>query len=251
MPRPLPRSSTRCPSARLAAWLVLLGVLGVAVLGTACATSQPPEQPLRERTVVDVHRPAPVRGSTLYGAEEALADVLSGELEYLGTGRWPGIERSHACAFRNQRVLVVNVYCTLKESQAFRLDVYSPTRGRVRVYAEARGRLSERARSDYFTFTAESAPPPAPGARLPTVALSMSYADLRSYERQRYEAFLPGCFGGEQHQQKVGGCLGDLAAHAQPWAEENRAFLERASEAWYRVVRQMRELAVRYGRNPD
>jgi hypothetical protein len=177
--------------------------------------------------------------------------VLSGELEYLGTGRWPGVERSHACAFRNARVLIVNVYCTLNETQAFRIDVYSPARGRVRIYAEASGAVSGRRRDDYFTFTAESGPPPSPDARLAPVALTMSYEELRRYEQQRYDAFLPGCFGGEQHQRPLNGCLGALAPRAEQWAAENRGFLERANDDWYRVVRQMRSLAGRYGKHPD
>lgn len=193
---------------------------------------------------------APPPERKLYSAQEALDDVLSGELEYLGTGRWPGVERSRACAFRNQRVLIVNDYCTLSETQAFRIEIYSPERGRVRIYAETHGALSAHRRRDYFSFMVESSPVPT-DPRLPPLTLAASYDQLRSYEQQRYEAFLPGCYGGEQHQQHVGGCLGALAPRASEWAADNRAFLERASDEWYRVVRQMRELATRYGAVQD
>ena len=189
--------------------------------------------------------------SQLYPVDEALRDVLSGELEYVGTGRWPGIERSYACAFRNERVLVVNAYCTPKEAPAFRLDVYSPERGRVSIYAEARGGVSAHDRSSYFTFTAASMPAPGPETRVLPVELPMSYQDLQRHERERYSAFLPSCFGGKRHEQLEGACLGALAPQSSAWAARNHAFLEQASDDWYRLVRTMRALATLYGRDPN
>jgi hypothetical protein len=238
--------SGRTTNLRLALWL-----LAWTTLGLACKTSRPVERPVVLPTRVEVTEPVqpPERGA-FYSAEEALRDALSGELEYLGTGRWPGIERSRACAFRNRRVLVVNVYCTVTETHAFRLDVYSPERGRVRIYAEANGRFSAHRRADYFTFTVEGGPPPGPEVRLPPVVLGMSYQDLRSYEQQRYDALVPGCFAGEQHARKIGGCLGPLTAREGEWSERNRAFLERGNDDWYRVIQQMRALAARYGHDP-
>jgi hypothetical protein len=225
------------------------------LLAVACGTSKPSEQPPpRPTTVADVRKPAPAAASAprgLYSAQEALRDVLSGELEYIGTGRWPGVERSRACAFRNKRVVIVNAYCTLNEVNAFRIDVYSPERGSVRIYAETSGAISARQRRDYFTFTVESSPPPSAAARLPPLMLGMPYDDLRRYEQQRYDAFLPGCYGGEKNERPVGGCLGKLAPRRGEFAAQNQAFLDRASDDWYRVIRQMRTLAERYGANPD
>ncbi|MET0389514.1 MAG: hypothetical protein ABW321_26310 [Polyangiales bacterium] len=184
----------------------------------------------------------------LYSAQDALDDVLSGELEHIGTGRWPGVERSRACAFRNQRVVVVNDYCTLDETQAVRIDVYSPERGRVRIYAETYGAVSARRRKDYFTFMVESSPVPRAAARVPRFALAMPYDELRRYEQLRYEAFLPSCYGGEQNRQAVDGCMGGAwGEHARAWTAQNRQFTARASDEWYRVVQQLRVLASRYG----
>ncbi len=186
----------------------------------------------------------------LYAAQEALRDVLSSPWEYVGTGVWPGISRMQACAFRNDRVLIVNVYCGITETEAFRLDVYSATRGHVRIYAESKGPVSTHKRSEYFTFTAQSEPPPGPGARMPTLGLGMSFEELRSYDQKRYDAFLPACYGGIELSKRQGGCLGTLAGHAAEWTSQNRAFLEQANDDWYRVVRQMRTLAAQYGKDP-
>lgn len=195
--------------------------------------------------------PAPRAAEGLYAADEALRDALSRPLQYLGTGRWPGSSRMHACAYRNDRVLVVDVYCSLEETQAFRVEVYSPERGRVRIYAESGGPVSARTRPDYFTFTAESEPPPSAGAGLPPLSLNMSFDELRAYERKRYDAFLPACYGGQELSRTLGGCLGALTAEAPVWAEQNRAFLERANDDWYYLVRELRSLAARHGRDPD
>src|SRR5262245_47152956 len=119
------------------------------VLDSACTASKPvPPRAARPPAAEDVWEPEPPRAPGLYSATEALRDVLSGELEYIGTGRWPGMERMRACAFHNQRVVVVNAYCALHEPHAFRVDVFSPQRGRVRIYAEANGAISARPRRD-------------------------------------------------------------------------------------------------------
>src|SRR4051794_7648758 len=99
------------------------------VLAGACGARRGAQRAAHEPPRQQIEAPAmrPTGSSALYAADEALGDALSGPLEYLGTGKWPGIRRMYACAFRNERVIVVNVYCGTSERQAFRLDVYSPT----------------------------------------------------------------------------------------------------------------------------
>lgn len=220
------------------------------LLAAACSLPAPSVRPPARTTPVATRPPEPVTGEGFYSAQGALRDVLSGELQYIGTGKWPGVERLRACAFRNQRVVVVNAYCSLSEQPAFRVEVYSPQRGRVRIYAETRGVVSARLRRDYFTFMVEGSLPPTAAARLPKLSLDMRYEELRRYEQQRYDAFLPSCYGGEQHEQLVGGCLGALASRQGEWAAENRAFLDQANDDWYQVVRKLRALATRYGVEP-
>lgn len=220
------------------------------VLAAACVTQKPIEEPIAPRPA-EIGEPAlplaPEQG--LYAAEEALRDVLAGELQYLGTGRWPGVERSRACAFRNDRVLIVNVYCTLNETPAFRIEVYSPERGRVRIYAEANGPISGRKRAEYFTFMTESGPAPEPNAAMRPLSLAMSYEELTNYEQTRYDARLPSCYGGQQFHQHVGGCHGTFGPEGHEWTARNRAFLEHPTDDWYRVIGRMRTLATLYGRH--
>jgi len=185
----------------------------------------------------------------LYPLDEALRDALSGPWEYIGTGPWHGNHRVHACAYRNDRVILVNVYCTIKETRAFRIDVYSPARGWVRIYAEAKVPVSTVGRGDYFTFNAEAQPPPGPEAGLPPLALTMSFSELRDYDERRYQRFLPTCYGGVEIHRRQGGCLGELAPRAATWAERNRPLLEQPPDDWYRAVRELRALAGTHGKN--
>ena len=228
--------------------------LGILAAGCAAERSPGGAVPARESAAPAVQsapgrEAALSRGDVPYPLDEALQDALSGPWEHLGTGPWPGNLRAPACAYRNARVLVVNVYCTPKEPKAFRLDVYSPTRGWVSLYAEAKVPVSTVRRGAYFSFRAEAQPPPRPEAGLPSLALTMSLAKLQQYERRRYERFLPACYGGVEIHRPQGGCLGDLAPLAAQWAERNRAFLERPPEDWYRLVRELRALARKHGKS--
>jgi hypothetical protein len=222
------------------------------VFAVACAAAILIERPVQAKapapSVVRALLRPPVQG--LYAADEALRDALSSPWQHVGTGRWRGISRMYSCAFRNERVLVVNVYCGTSDARAFRVDIYSPQRGRVSIYAEATGPVLPRLRPQYFTFMAESEPPPSPAAHMPALALTMSFAQLRAYDEQRYRAYLPACFGGQEHARARGACVGALAVRGAEWISQNRGFLDRANGDWYRVVREMRVLATRYGKDP-
>lgn len=233
---------------------MLLALTSLTPLLAACATAPaPPARATPQTTAraVPQRRPPPPVQHDLYGPTEALRDALSGELSFVGTGHWPGIERSRACAFRNDRVLVVLAYCTAQELHTFRVDIYSQTRGRMRVYAEGPSAVSRLDRSEYFTFLVESEPPPEPSAGIGTPTTAMSFADLHAYEQARYDARLPGCYGGVQFEAPVGGCFGPLADQYGAWEDHNHAFIARVSDDWYGTVRALRALAATHGSAPD
>src|SRR5262245_54602601 len=96
----------------------------IVVLALGCMRPQAPERPAPQPPPI-APPPAPIpppvvppQPTGLFSLEEAVEDALSGPLTYVGTGPWTGNARLKACAFRNQRVLVVNVYCTVKEEKA-------------------------------------------------------------------------------------------------------------------------------------
>jgi hypothetical protein len=227
------------------------------VLALGCAkgpTAEPPGPlpPPISRPPAPVPPPPVVRPrqpAGLFSVNEAMEDVLSGTWVHVGTGPWTGNARLKACAYRNERVLFVNAYCTVKEKNAFALEVFSPARGRVRIYAEAKAAISQMSRRDYFTFKAESEPPPSL-ATLGPVSLTMSFDELLAYDGRRYRAFLPVCYGGVELNRRRGGCVRGLAAHTSEWAATSRSFLRDPPESWYRIVRKLRELAQQHGQDP-
>ena len=225
----------------------------IVVLALGCTKVLTPEGPAPQPPPIS-RPPAPVPAppvvpTGLFSVNEAVEDVLSGTWTYVGTGPWTGNARLKACAYRNERVLLVNVYCTVKEEKAFGLEVFSPTRGRVRIYAEAGAPISAITRRDYFTFKAESEPPPS-RATLGPVTLTMSFDELLAYDGRRYRAFLPVCYGGVELNRRQSGCARGLAAHTSEWATTNQSFLKDPPETWYRIVRELRALAQQHGQDP-
>jgi hypothetical protein len=212
--------------------------------------SPPPRRPAAPHAApLKVTQPAP--SDELYALDEALEDALSAPLVHVGTGDWFGLFRIKACVYRNDRVFVVNIYCTTKEMSSFGLVVLSPTRGRVYIYAEASAPISTLRRADYFTFKGESSPARA-DEKLPPLKLTFSRAQLRVWDETRYYRNIPGCFGGAEFKPPVGiGCLPELASRAQSWGARNKAFLENPPPDWYRIVGELRSRATTDGKHVD
>jgi hypothetical protein len=91
-------------------WAIVVLVLG-------CAKEPAPERPAPQPPPIS-RPPAPVppppvvrprQPTGLFSVDEAVKDVLSGTWTHIGTGPWTGNARLKACAYRNERVLLVNV----------------------------------------------------------------------------------------------------------------------------------------------
>ncbi len=173
----------------------------------------------------------------LYTVTEALDDVLSGPLQFIGTGPWFGNASIHACAYRNERVIVVYEYCTVREQPALGLIVISPSRGVLKIYAEADSAISTLERTGYFTFRIEVQPP----RDTDPISLEVAYADLNAWEERRYNAFAPSCWSGDGT-----GCSPGL--DPQPWAESAESFLREPPAAWHALAKDLHARAVRDSR---
>src|SRR5262245_12532454 len=107
-----------------------LVALACALIGCYRTKQPPPPPPITEQPPAVEQAPPiapaePKREEGLYALDEALADALSGPLEHIGSGAWHGLARISVCAYRNDRVIVVNVYCTSKEQRASSIIVFS------------------------------------------------------------------------------------------------------------------------------
>jgi hypothetical protein len=171
----------------------------------------------------------------LYTITEALEDIASGPLKFVGTGEWFGNYSIHACAYRNERVIVVNEYCTTREQVALGLIVISPTRGHLKVYAEAEKPISTITRADYFTFRVEVEPP------FEGIELTSTYAELRAWDELRYNGHVGGCW-----YENSAACAED--ASPGEWGESAKAFITEPPAEFYRLTKDLHKRAVRDAR---
>jgi hypothetical protein len=175
----------------------------------------------------------------LYAVTDALADAKASPLERLGIGAWPGNFSIKACVYKNDRVFVVDVYCTYKEQTAFSVVVISPDKGKVRIYAEAENPISKLQRSDYFTFYAEAYPPL---SELPPPALAdATFAKVADWEQKSYDSRLklPG----------FGACSTGMASCDQDpaWDDAATELIAEPNEDWTWIIDQLRNRAQHSG----
>lgn len=215
----------------------------------SCWRSSPRPPPRHTPVLVSHDRDAVKRDrpGAVYNLDEALADAFSSPWTFVGTGEWFGMFKVNACVYRNDRVFIVNIYCTLKEKRAFGLVVLSPTRGRAHIYAEGERPISETRRPDWMTFKGE-ANIAVVDDRVPALRLDFTYTQLREWDEKRYYRHSAGCFGGVEIKRPQGGCLHGLDDHAAAWAARNKAFFDAPNDDWYRMVKEMRARVVKDAR---
>jgi hypothetical protein len=181
----------------------------------------------------------------VYTPTQAVADVLSSPLEYVGRGGWFGMARWESCVYRNKRVLVVDIYCAKGWPEAFSVRVFSPTRGRTKLYLESATPVTELTRDRYneSLWNIESEPPPTSTALPTRLRLDMSFEDLRDYEEARYQLYLPACYtkGGSAR------CHRDLAAASESWSAAVMPFWKSPGKSWQQLIARMRRLAAKHG----
>lgn len=172
-----------------------------------------------------------------YSLPDALADALSGPLQLVGKGAWHGLVGSLACAYRNDRVLVVDQYCRQRELRSLSVTIVSPLRGRVTISAEGKAPVSKLERRDYQSFSGRSEILD-PRRRL---SLDMSVEDLSQYHAFAGGA-VPFCDLQLSGEQKRGGCIKPLTALYPAYEAENLGFITTPPASWFSFVRSLIEL---------
>lgn len=185
----------------------------------------------------------PVTATPLYPPEEALADALSSPLEFIGISHFdaPSIQE---CAYRNQKVLVVNRYCTTREITATGITIIHPDRGVVRFYAEAKEPISTIAREDYDNWRMDTHDP-YPGARL----TMKTFEEIQAHEKRRGVFRDQACYAGITSTPN-GSCRKKAPEIEQWWSGIYKPLLKTPPESWYSLVKALRKRAVKDGR-PD
>jgi hypothetical protein len=217
------------------AWIGLVTVGAVACRRHDPPPPTPPIVPIvaapADAAVAVDARPS---GHNVYGLAEALDDAYASPWTFVGTGDWFGLFRINACVYKNDRVFIINHYCTGKEMSSAGVVVISPTRGRVYIYAEGKAPISQTRRDAWMSFKADANLPTDPPPRL-----DFTYAELRAWDEKRYYVNSPGCFGGVEANKPLHDCY-RLVAAQEDWHARNAEFLREPPEIWYRIVRDMR-----------
>jgi len=187
------------------------------------------------------------KAADLYQPAEAVADVLSGPLEFVGRGSWFGMTRWQSCVYRNAKVVVVDVYCAKLWPRAFSVRIFSPTKGRVRIYLESPELTSALSRKQYneASWSMESEPPPPHGRVSPPFSLKMTFAQLNVYAQARYKLYLPACFTSGKEARCAEAFAGTAAQKG--WAARVVPFWQNPGSSWYQLIEEMRRLAQTHG----
>ncbi len=232
---------------------LLLG--GVTIVSIACGGSNPtarttawqtPAKGAKSVTTQDTAKPRQsfVAVDHLYTAKEAIADIMASPLEFIGTGQWYGEAPFPPCAYKNDRVLVIDGYCTTnREITTFSILVFSKTKGYLKMYAytqETKKPISKIRRQLYTDFYVTSQPPPAKGAIKQPLSFHMGYRELARYNGKRAGVYdLPSCWEGIRHDPKSG-CNREMPSHYRPaFAKEHTLFVNNPPPLWYRFVKHM------------
>ncbi len=194
-------------------------------------------------------QPDPPSAASLYPPAEALADAVSGPLRYVGTTIWYGRYGIPSCIYRNEKVFVVNSYCTLKEINPTAVIVIHPERGVVQLKASGvqDKPVSTLRREQYSDWGFASMD----GQR--GLTLDASADALVAWEERRHRYYRnPGCGAGQAGpSSKMRGKCTDKAPEFEAWWRGvYPPLLEAPPESWYALVKDLRQRARKDGK-PD
>ena len=181
----------------------------------------------------------------LYPPDEALADALSSPLRHLGTGVWPGRYKIPSCAYRNEKVIVLDSYCTLREMNPTTVWIFHPERGTAVFSASGdRGALVSKIKRESYEQWGFSTLEPYPGLNL-----AMSFRELTDWEKRR-GVFSRGSCGASltTSAPKRASCGLKTPDIEEWWQGYYRPLLEVAPADWYELVKRVRALAPKYGK---
>lgn len=181
--------------------------------------------------------------SSVYGPADALKDINSGNLKFLGRDIFPGSDQNRTCAFKNDRAYVLYINClgNRKEPVAMDIEVIPLTGGVFKFYVENSRKpqpISSTNRSDYDgTWTMNYTPSMAPG--------NLTFASLRNY-RGSVTAAKGGCYTGKANQAQSfdtkGACYGAASASLESWRSATEDFWKNPPEEFYSTHKKLRKL---------
>jgi hypothetical protein len=196
----------------------------------------PPSQPRLPPSQVQ-QQPPPVSQAGPYLPADAIADAMSGPLEVVGVGGWPGLFRRLSCMYRNERVFVVDESCSSPaEPTQLTVHVFSPTRGQATLYAESARKITAAKRADYTQFGAANANLKPSPARLD---LTQTYEDVIAYQTDGRGQIPIFCTASITSPE--GHCTKGATMTPGEYAARVSSFVAEPPDSWFALVRTLVE----------
>ena len=178
----------------------------------------------------------------IYGPAQALADINSGELTFVGRDLFQNSEE-RSCVYKSQSAFVIyhNCMADRREHPITNIEVISFSGQAMRFYVEnteAKPEISTLTRASYdntWSINFKQGPALAAGSNL---------ADLKNYHANLEADFSGSCWIGETGGAKGSGngkCHGKLASQQSGWAQSSESFWRQPSESWSATKKLLRE----------
>lgn len=179
----------------------------------------------------------------LYTPLDAIKDINSGKLVYMGRTLMPGSGENLSCIYKSETAYIIYNNCmgSKKESSATDIEIISFEGGKSHFYIQNKEHLapvSTLTRSDYnMVWTVEYVESPPPG--------KLGLPELKKY-LEKNEARLKGyCFIGAtfkaQDMTQEAHCKGLDPAFMANWKEKTTAFWKEPGEEWYKAKKYLRK----------
>lgn len=179
-----------------------------------------------------------------YSPQNALADINSGELKFIGRELLPGSGQNLTCIFQNAKAYVLynNCMANRKEAPATDIDVISKKGGAVRFYVEmfdTDKKMSQLKRDEYTngTFSVSYTKTKPPGVL--NVAKTIDFVEKNN---NNYNAcFIGSTFQASDKTAKAT-CMGELKEKSSEWTTSTESFWLNPTQEWYATQSKLRKL---------
>jgi hypothetical protein len=171
--------------------------------------------------------------SGLYTPQQALADINSGKLEFLGRDLFPGSDQNRTCVYKSETAYILynNCLSSKKEGAVLDIEVISFNGGITRFYAEGDKVVSALKRSQYNdeNWTLDYIPSAAPG--------SLNISELKNFKASANAQ-------ADRDSKRCFTTNGKARCFALPesdsWVSETEKFWKEPGEEWYKTQKLLR-----------
>lgn len=186
----------------------------------------------------------PPRSGT-YSPQEALQDIHSGKLTFMGRDLFPGADQNRSCIYKSDRAYIIynNCMSSKKESPATDIEVISFKGGLIRFYVENGNNpapISTLPRSAYDSAWNVAFTPSTP-------ITDATINDLKAFKEKFTPGVTGGCYVGDtfgaRKMETTGKCYGGYTGGAG-WLPGAESFWRDPGDSWLKAKQLLRKTVV-------